>query len=223
VPTRQFAFTLRLGFSFGAIRSTDACSPRGPASNGGAVALRAYSDTNGNGRYDKGEPQVGKATFFTQTQTVTADDSGTAILGGTSDGSHTAVRIDGATLPDIAMAPARPGVEIVSRAGRIPVVEFAIDQLSDVEAQPSSSTTAASARWPGSRSISLMAKAIAWPDARSENDGFLLFEQIRPGTYDMIIDANQARNLKIRLHKAIRLTIGRTGKLVRTRVEVVRD
>jgi hypothetical protein len=68
-----------------------------------------------------------------------------------------------------------------------------------------------------------MAKAIAWPDARSENDGFLLFEQIRPGTYDMIIDANQARNLKIRLHKAIRLTIGRTGKLVRTRVEVVRD
>jgi hypothetical protein len=80
VPTRQFAFTLRLGFQLWPQSAQRTCSPRSPFSNGGAVALRAYSDTNGNGRYDKGEPQVGKATFFTQTQTVTADDSGTAIL-----------------------------------------------------------------------------------------------------------------------------------------------
>ncbi len=224
VPTRQFAFTLRLGFSFGRNPLNGRMFTARPGlSNGGAVALRAYSDTNGNGRYDKGEPQVGKATFFTPTQTVTADDSGTAILGGTSDGSHTAVRIDGATLPDIAMAPARPGVEIVSRAGRIPVVEFAIDQLSDVEG------TAVFLDHGGKRAVAgvtlylVDGKGHRVARARSENDGFLLFEQIRPGTYDMIIDANQARNLKIRLHKAIRLTIGRTGKLVRTRVEVVRD
>jgi hypothetical protein len=189
-------------------------------SSSGAVAVRAFSDTNGNGEYDPGEPVVGKVSFFTGTQHVTSGIDGNAVLTGTGDGTRTAVRVDIASLPDIAMAPARPGVEVIARPGRIPIVDFAIQQMSDIEG------TAVYADGSHKRGVAglmlqlIDAKGHRAARARSESDGFVLIEQVRPGEYVLEIAPDQARNLKIHLVSDRHIHVGTKGKLIRLKIVV---
>ena len=220
-PSRSYAFTLRLGFSFGRNPLNGKMFVARPGlSSSGAVAVRAFADTNGNGECDPGEEAVGKVTFFTGSQHVTSDASGNAILTGVGDGSRTAVKIDTATLPDIAMAPSRPGVEIVARPGRIPIVQFAIQQLSDIEG------TAVYANGTHKRGVAglvlhlIDAKGRRAARARSENDGFVLIEQVRPGDYMLEIAPDQARKLGIKLVSDRHIHVGHHGKLVRLKIIV---
>lgn len=221
VPQRSFAFALRAGFAFGRNPMTGRPFIARPGLSGsGAVALRAFADANGNGRFDPGEQVVGKTTFFTGTQSITAGDAGTALLGGIGDGNRAAVRIDAATLPDIAQAPVRAGVEIVPRAGRIHQIDFAIQQLSDIEG------TAQFADGKGRHGVAglmlylIDAQGHRAARVRSENDGFVLFEQIHPGDYTLAIAPDQARNLKIRLIDGGKVHVGTNGKTVRVHLTV---
>jgi len=219
--THAFAFNLRLGFSFGRDPLSGRMFVARPGLSGsGAAAVRAFSDLNGNGQYDPGEPVLGNVSYLTGSQHVTSGASGIAVLTGTGDGTRTAIRIDGTSLPDIAMAASRPGVEVVARPGRIPVVDFAVEQLSDIEA------TAVYAD--GSRKRGVAGLILELTDAhgrriaraRSESDGFTLIEQIRPGDYLIDIAPDQARNLKIRMVGEHQLHIGPRGKTVRLKIVV---
>ena len=221
MPTSSFAFTLRLGVSFGRNPLSGRMFAARPGLAGsGAVAVRAFADTNGNGVFDPGEDRIGKGAFFTGSQHAVSGADGTAVLTGIGDGTRTAVRIDSTTLPDIAMAPHRPGVEIVARPGRIPVVDFAIEQLSDIEG------TAVYADGSHKRGVAglvlhlIDAKGRQMARARSESDGFVLIEQIRPGDYTLEIAPEQARNLKIRLVSNTHVHVGVDGKVVRMKIVV---
>lgn len=221
MPIKSFAFTLRLGVSFGRNPLSGRMFVARPGlSSSGAVAVRAFTDSNGNGVFDPGEETIANAAFFTASQHVTAGRDGTAMLTGIGDGNRTAVRIDSASLPDIAMAPARPGVEIVARPGRIPVVDFAIERLSDIEA------TAVYADGSHKRGVAGLVLQLVdrngrlMAHARSENDGFTLMEQIRPGDYTLQIAPDQARNLKIRLVSDGHVHVGIDGKPVRMKIVV---
>lgn len=222
--TRAFAFTVRLGMSFGRNPLDGRMFISRPGLSGsGAAAVRAFSDDNGNGRMDPGEAPVGKVNFFTGSQQVTSGRSGIALLPGIGDGAPTAVRIDTATLPDIEMAPDRGGVEIVPRAGHIPVVEFAIQHLSDIEG------TAVYADGSGKRGVAGLILHLIdnlghrVARARSESDGFLLIEQVRPGDYTLQIAPDQARTLKIRLASDPKVHVGHNGKTLRVKIVVERD
>gem|GEM_PF-4248544 len=133
----------------------------------------------------------------------------------------TAVRADTAGLPDIAMAPSRPGVEVIARPGRIPIVDFAIHQLSDIEG------TAVYADGSHKRGVAglvlhlIDGKGHRAARARSESDGFVLMEQVRPGDCRLEIAPDQVRNLKIRLVSNQHIHVGTKGKLVRLKIIVV--
>ncbi len=220
-PSRSYAFTLRLGFSFGRNPLTGHMFVARPRlSSSGAIAVRAFDDTNGDGEVDPGEDAIGKVAFFTGSQHATSDTQGNALLTGTGDGTRTVVKIDATSLPDIAMAPSRPGVELVSRPGRIPVVQFAIQRLSDIEG------TAVYADGAHKRAVAglvlhlINAKGQRVARVRSENDGFVLMEQIRPGDYTLEIAPDQARRLKIRLVSDPHIHVGHHGKLVRLKIVV---
>jgi hypothetical protein len=222
--SKAYSFIMRLGFSFGRNPLSGRMFVARPGlSSSGAVAVRAFSDTNGNGEYDPGEPMVGNVNFFTGTQHVTSGNDGNAVLTGTGDGTRTAVRVDTASLPDIAMAPARPGVEVIARPGRIPIVDFAIQQLSDIEG------TAVYADGSHKRGVAglvlhlIDGKGHRAARARSESDGFVLIEQVRPGDYLLEIAPDQARNLKIRLVSDGHIHVGTKGKLVRLKIVVAPD
>ncbi len=219
--SKSYAFTVRLGFSFGRNPLNGHMFVARPGlSSSGAVAVRAFQDNNGNGQIDPDEAPVGNVTFFTGNQHVTSGSDGTAVLTATGDGTRAAVRIDTATLPDIAMAPVRPGVEVIARPGRIPVVDFAIQQLSDIEG---TAVYADGAHKKGVAGLKLNliddnGRRVA--HARSESDGFVLIEQVRPGSYELQIAPDQARNLKIHLVGDTHVHVGHRGKLVRLKIVV---
>ena len=219
--SRAYAFTMRLGFSFGRNPLNGRMFVARPGlSSSGAVAVRAFSDTNGNGLYDPGEPVIGNVSYFTGSQHVTAGAEGNAVLTGTGDGTRAAVRIDTASLPDIAMAPTRAGVEVIARPGRIPVVDFAIQQLSDIEG---TAVYADGSHKRGVAGLNLQlidthGRRVA--HARSEGDGFVLIEQVRPGDYRLEIVPDQARNLKIRLLSDDAVHVGTKGKVIRLKIVV---
>ncbi len=221
VPTHNLSFIVRLGFSFGRDPLSGRMFAGRPGLSGsGAAAVRAFTDANGNGRYDRGEPLVGNVGFFTGTQHVTAPDAGPAMLTGIGDGIRSAVRIDSSTLPDIAMAASRPGVELVARAGRIAVVDFAVQQLTDIEG---TAIFADSVRQRGVAGLQLQLIDVSGgiaARARSENDGFVLIEQVRPGDYTLQIAPEQARNLNIRLSSERGIHVGNDGKVIRLKIVV---
>jgi len=219
--SKAYAFTVRLGFSFGRNPLNGRMFVARPGlSTSGAVAVRAFADDDGSGAFAPGDAAVGKVTFFTGNSHVTSGSDGTAVLTGTGDGTRTAVRIDTATLPDIAMAPARPGVEVIARPGRIPVVDFAIQQLSDVEGTAVYADGTHKHGVAGLKLELIDAKGHRAGHARSESDGFVLIEQVRPGDYTLAIQPEQARNLKIHLVGETHIHVGHKGKLVRPKIVV---
>ena len=131
--------------------------------------------------------------------------------------------MDTESLPDIALAPYSDGVEIVPRAGRIHVSQFGVVALSDIEG---SATYLADGAARGVSGLTLWivdgaGKHVA--RARSEADGFFLFEQLRPGQYSLIIDPAQAAALHIHLTTPQAITIGAKNDVIRLKIQIASD
>ena len=220
-PSRNYAFTLRLGFSFGRNPLNGRMFVARPGlSSSGAVAVRAFDDLNGDDQHDPDEAMIGQVGFFTGSQHIMSNAAGDAVLTGIGDGTRTVVKIDGATLPDIAMAASRPGVELIARPGRIPVVQFAIQRLSDIEGTAVYANGAKKRGVAGLVLYLINAKGHRVARVRSENDGFMMMEQIRPGDYMLEIAPDQAKRLKIKLVSDRHIHVGHHGKLIRLKIVV---
>ena len=61
------------------------------------------------------------------------DASGVAFIGRLGDGNRANLTADRESLPDIALAPVNEGIEVVPRAGRVHVTDYAVQELSDIE------------------------------------------------------------------------------------------
>lgn len=220
-PKRNYSFALRIGFSFGRNPlSGHAFLARPGLTSGGAAAVTAFADANANGVRDPGEDPVAGVTFLAGTRESRTDAEGHALIPGLGDGAHASIRVDSDSMPDIALAPARPGIEIVPRPGRIHTSDFAIATLSDIEG------TAYFRAESGTRAVSRLQLRLIRADGslaarvRSESDGFFLFERLPAGTYRLELDPQQAASLKIRLEGPITLTLGGKSSVVRQSIYV---
>ena len=220
-PTRNFTLALRVGFGFGRNPlSGRAFLGRQGLTSGGAVALRAFADDNANGRLDEGEAPLKGVTFLAGTEEQRSDSDGRAFLGHLGDGNRASIRVDADSMPDIALAPARPGVEIVPRPGRIHVSDFAVVTLSDIEG------TAYFRGETGNRAVSRLQLRLLRADGtvaartRSESDGFYLFERLPAGEYRLELDPQQAATLKIQLAEPMTYTLGGKSSVLRKSIYV---
>ncbi len=220
-PNRNFTLALRVGFGFGRNPlSGRAFLARPGLTSGGAAALRAFADDNANGRMDGGEGPIEGVTFLSGTDESRSDAAGRAFLGNLGDGNRASVRVDADSMPDIALAPARPGVEIVPRPGRIHVSDFAVVTLSDIEG------TAYFRAESGNRAVSRLQLRLLRSDgtlaarARSESDGFYLFERLPAGEYRLELDPQQAATLKIQLAEPLSLTLSGKSSVLRQSIYV---
>jgi hypothetical protein len=220
-PNRNFSLALRVGFSFGRNPlSGRAFLARPGLTSGGAVAVNAFADANANGVRDAGEGPVAGVTFLSGTDETRTDAQGRAFITGLGDGARASVRVDSDSMPDIALAPARPGIEIVPRPGRIHTSDFAIVTLSDIEG------TAYFRAESGTRAVSRLQLRLLRLDgslaarARSESDGFFLFERLPAGEYHLELDPQQAASLKIRLDGPVTLTLGGKSGVLRQSIYV---
>jgi hypothetical protein len=215
VRQRSYAVALRLGFSLGRdpLRQRLFIDRPGLATSGGA-ALRAFHDRDGDGSFSDGDlvlPDVGIAVF---NNSVTTDAQGMARLGDLGHGNRVTLQIDPGTLPDIAMAPARRGIEIVPRAGRIHTSELAIVELSEIEGTVSFAGTQASRGVSGLR-LQLRDSAGDVADTvRTERGGYYFFEQVRPGSYEIVIDPAQAVRLDICLAAPLLIEVAALGDVL---------
>ena len=220
-PKRNYSFALRVGFSFGRNPlSGHTFLARPGLTSGGAAAVTAFADANANGLRDPGEEPVAGVTFLSGTHESRTDAQGHALIPGLGDGARASIRVDSDSMPDIALAPARAGIEIVPRPGRIHTSDFAIVTLSDIEG------TAFFRAESGTRAVSRLQLRLLRADgslaarARSESDGFFLFERLPAGQYRLELDPQQAASLKIRLEAPITLTLGGKSNVVRQSIYV---
>lgn len=164
----------------------------------GAVELRAFHDRNADGVWNDGEDVFPNLGFISPGETAQTDDRGYAMITGLPEHRPTRIQIDLATLPDITLVPAEPGIEIVPRRGRTHSVDFPIVSVGDVEGTvlfvTGSDEQAVGGVRLGLKPLDTDGEPL-W--LRSEADGYIYFEQVRPGRYELVLDPDQARGLGI--------------------------
>lgn len=164
----------------------------------GSVEVTAFHDQNANGKRDADEEGLPNLAFFSSTQNAETDESGVALITGLPANRPTNIQIDLSSLPDISLMPEFPGIQIVPRRGRTHVIDFPIVSIGEVEGtvffQTSDAMQAVGGVILGLQKNSGNAPPV-W--LRSEADGYFYFERIRPGSYQIILDEDQATRLNI--------------------------
>lgn len=208
----QYAAMLRLSFSLGRNPLDGRLFMAQPGlAGGGAVALHAFRDLDGDGRYTPGEPPLPEVRFFAGSENRATDGAGRVLLGRLGDGPRTSVRVDADSLPDINLAPATAGLELAPRAGRIHVAEFAVRALGELDG------TALFRTAQGEKAVSGVIVLLIDPTGkvtartRTGLDGAFWFEKIVPGRYRVELDGGQAERLQIRLSEPVTVTVARDG------------
>lgn len=214
--TGQYAAMLRFSFGFGRNPFSQRLFMAPPGlSNGGAAAIRAYRDANGNGVYDEGESTLPGVTFNTGIEHAVTDKNGTAFLGRLGDGLRTHFQVDADALPDVALAPATKGVEIAPRAGRIHRSDFAIIALGDIEGAAYFVVEGKDKAVSGLQVLLIDAQGKRVGRSRTASDGSFWFEQVRGGDYTLVLDPAQSANLQIRMLGETRLHMAGDGQIPR--------
>lgn len=217
-----YSVALRLGFSFGRNPQNTRLfmGPPGYAS-GGAIAVRAFRDLNGNLDYDEGDEVLPDITFSSAHQIAETDDNGQAILGGLGSGNRVSIRVDTSSLPDIFMAPVSGGIEIVPRPGRIHSSDFAIVGLSEIEGVAKFENDGRNRGVSGVRLELVNKDGEKKSLLRTEADGYFFFEEVFPGDYQIMLDEEQSERLNICLSAPVIVAIGPLSDIVTRNFSII--
>ncbi|MXP48333.1 hypothetical protein GRI43_13130 [Altererythrobacter luteolus] len=216
-----YSVGLRVGLSFG----RDPLSGRlfvarpGLASSGGA-SLRAFRDVDGDGVFGPADHPLPDVDFIAFNQTGKTDDQGIARLSGLGAGRGVSLQVEGSSLPDITLAPALDGVEIVPRPGRIHKAEFPIIALSELEGTVSFDKNGKKRGVSGVR-LRLRdesGKIVSY--AKTEVDGYYFFERLKPGNYTISLDADQTAKLNLCTDQEYTLTVGYESDILTRDVDI---
>lgn len=192
----------------------------------GTVEARVFRDLNDNGRREANEP-LEKNVVITAGQRVAdraTDESGTVRVHGLSPNRPIAVGIDTSSLTDLSLAPKQALQLIVPRAGVAAQVDIPLVGAGDIEAV----IVKQDGRGFEGLDVELVdshGKAIA--TARSDYDGFLLFERVPFGRYSLRIAGASAKSANIAAHLDASIlvdpdhTVVRLGTLKTSRIETI--
>ncbi|MCB2067425.1 MAG: hypothetical protein KDE15_12395 [Erythrobacter sp.] len=210
-----YAVALRIGFSFGRdpLRQRLFVTSPGKASSG-AVALRAFQDLDGDLLFGPADDPLPGVDFTVFNNVATTDDQGFARLDDLGEGTPVVVQVDPSSLPDITMAPANRGIEIVPRAGRIHTLMYPVVEVSEVEGTVSFGSDDSLRGVSGLR-LQLVEEGGGpqfW--TRTERGGYFFFEQVLPGTYRMMIEPEQAERLGICLDAPELVEVSARGDII---------
>ncbi len=171
-------------------------SKPGIATQGGAT-LRAFQDLDGDGAYGPADKPLPDVDFVAFNQTATTDQAGTARLEGLGYGRGVGIQIDPTSLPDINLAPAKPGVEVVPRAGRLHTIDYPVIAVSEIEGVASFVSERGAKEVSGVRLQLTEENGKIVGVARTEVDGYYFFERVVPGSYRLTIEPEQAKRLNL--------------------------
>lgn len=182
---------------------------------GGSVMAIAFRDLDGDGIRDPEEEGLSGIGFRGGSgEDRKTDKSGRVLLTGLGDGRPAQVTFESETLSDPYLRPSTDGIEVVPRPGRTHVAMFPVTAVSEVEGK------AFFERGDSSRAVAnvnlqlIDSTGKVVETARTEYDGFFLFEKVRAGDYTVRIDPEQAGKLKVSLAETINVKATPQGGVV---------
>lgn len=182
------------------------------AAAGGAMAIDAFLDANGDGVREAGEKPLPGLVVQGGRRAETTGADGRALITGLGDGAYAQAAVDLSSLDDPYLLPAAPAVRVVPRPGRVAVVPYPVTASGEVELH-------AAFQRPGEAAHAISALHLELVDARgqvaatgsSEFDGALVLETLKPGTYAVRLEPAQAARLKLVLVQPATVTIAPSG------------
>jgi len=187
---------------------------RRPLAQGGMIHATVYRDLNDNGVLDPGEPLEKGALITTGTRQAErkTDSNGSVTVGGLTPYIPVAVGIDETSLDDPMLTPKKALQVIVPRPGVAAEVQIALVGGGDVEGELVKSGEL------GFEGVDLelvdSAGKIAGT-ARTDFDGFFLFERVPYGSYALRVSASSATAAKMDSNLGVRLEVGPDHSIVR--------
>jgi hypothetical protein len=165
---------------------------------GGSVAFAAFVDRNGDGRFEPGEPPVPGIVLDGGERRRVTDRNGRAFVTGLGDSAsgNLHANLDGI---DAFMINSPPeDIQFSPRPGKVLAIPYAINPVGEVFGHvwlivDGKRTGLAAVR------VRLEREGANPIAATTEFDGSVLFENVRPGTYRLTLDPEQARRLHMRL------------------------
>jgi hypothetical protein len=208
---------LALGFGYDPWRNRYAVLGPGVAS-GGAMAIDAFIDENGDGMRQPGEKPLPGLVVQGGRYAETTDKNGHAIITGMGDAAYGQATVDLSSLEDPYLLPPATNVKVVPRPGRMIRVPYAVSESGEVELRVLFQAAGNIGRGISALHIELVdAQGKVAASGSSEFDGTLIFEGVRPGTYQVRIEPAQAERLKMALVSPVSVTIkpggGFSGKV----------
>jgi hypothetical protein len=213
-PTQhwQVGLSFAIGLIFDPISKRYVFTRPGPA-QGGALALRAFMDTNGDGIFEPGERPVPRVTIDGgEHKGTTGADGHALVIGlGVAPTGRVQVGLDDIDDPYVAGPPR--SITYNPRPGRVVVVPYPLtasaELITHVMLRQGDKLVGLSAV--RVRLVKTSAAGAAPIETSTEFDGSAGFQDIGVGTYDFQIDPEQAERLHMRLVKPIKIVVPPQG------------
>lgn len=184
---------------------------RSGAASGGNLALQAFLDDNANGRLDEGEMPVSGVRLTGGAREEMTDASGQALLTGLGYGpsARVTVNVDEADIGSADLPP--ESLSFLPRQGKVAVAAYPISPVGEAMVHVQTRRSNGSLIGISSVRVRLTSANGVVHEAVTEYDGSVLFERLRPGTYALELDPDQAERLGMTLASPVRLAVFADG------------
>ena len=173
----------------------------------GSTLVRLYRDTNGNGRRDTGEPPEKDVQVTAGRVSVPrlTDAHGEVVIDGLETFQAVLIGVDGSTMPDPQVQPSTFGRVVVPRPGNMAIVELPLVAAGDVDG---TLVRDGGGALEGIDLELVDAEGNVRSKARSDFDGFFLFESVSYGSYSVKIAKLVADVTKLEKQLASAIIVG---------------
>jgi hypothetical protein len=207
----RFGVTLAVGALFDSIAG-EYVPIRPGAAAGGTALLNAFVDKNGNGMRDADEIGIAGVNVQAGNWPGTTDKNGKAIISGLGDSAHARIHVDSESISDPYLVLPSTTIEIVPHPGRVTVVDYPLTAMGEIAFKALFTPAGGAPRGLSALGVqALTSDGTLAAEGRTEYDGTLIFERLKPGTYSVRIDPDQAKRLKLKFTSSIEFTIPARG------------
>ena len=220
--TRRDDWRVSLQVSFGALfdpgrRRYVATLPGAAA--GASAALHAFIDADGDGRFGPGDqPAPNVAVEGGLGRAVTAAD-GRALVTGLGVAPTQQVRVDITDVDSLYLVAPPPSVAFEPRAGQVLAIPYPLQPAGEVYVRVFLRRAEGESGLSALR-IQLVRTGRPPLAGTSEFDGSVVFSGVPPGTYQLVIDPEQATRLHMRFSHPVTLSVA-ADEVIEVAAEVV--
>lgn len=179
---------------------------------GGNIAIQAFEDENGNGTREPDEPPVPGLKVVSTGRAVSTDENGQALAVALGSGPSGLVEADPDSMQDPFLQLEQPRRQFVPRPGNVAVANFAFVRGGEVSVRAEFDKGDGVQRGLSALRLRLIDESgeVAF-EGRSEFDGSLLASGLRPGSYRIELDPEQAARLNLALQEVTTVSIPASG------------